>query len=59
MKGKELIEKLKNYDDFDIEFIFTDGYSHNGFPNERVFNNIEVAYVGHSEKVVVLSGNET
>lgn len=56
MKVSELIEKLSPYEDFDEEFVFTDGYSK--FPNVRSFAVEEVADIGHSDKVVLLSGEE-
>lgn len=56
MKGKELAELAMQYPDFDFEFCFTDGG--NKWPNIRKFNQLELADVGHSDKVVVLSGEE-
>lgn len=56
MKVKELIEKLKNYEDFHVEFHFTDGYSI--FPNIRKFSIEEICDIGHSDKVVILDGKE-
>jgi len=56
MKGKELIEELKGYEDFDIEFSFTDGC--NPFPNIRRFINMDIGDIGHSDKVVILDGDE-
>lgn len=56
MKVSELIEKLSPYEDFDVEFVFTDGYSK--FPNVRSFAVEGVADIGHSDKVVLLSGEE-
>ena len=56
MKAKELIEKLKNYEDFDIEFHFTDGFSR--FPNIRRFSVDCVEDLGHSDKVIIISGEE-
>ncbi len=56
MKVSELIEKLSPYMEFDVEFVFTDGYSK--FPNVRSFAVKEVADIGHSDKVVLLSGEE-
>lgn len=56
MKAKELIEKLKNYEDFDIEFHFTDGFSR--FPNIRRFSVDCVEDIGHSDKVIIISGEE-
>jgi hypothetical protein len=56
VKGKELQKICEQYPDFDFEFSFTDGYSK--FPNIRSFNNLELCDVGHSDKVVVLNGEE-
>jgi len=55
MKGKELIEQLKGYEDFDIEFSFADytfGY------NIRTFESITISDIGYSSKVVKLDGDE-
>ena len=57
MKGKELAKICKNYADFEIEFIFTDG-DNGKFLNIRSFKNIEVCDIGHSDKVVLLTGEE-
>ena len=57
MKGKELAEICKNYADSEIEFIFTDG-DNGKFLNIRSFKNIEVCDIGHSDKVVLLTGEE-
>ena len=56
MKGKELSELAMQYPDFEFEFVFVDGFGK--FPNVRSFNNLELADVGHSDKVVLLSGDE-
>ena len=56
MKGRELKKLCEQYEDFDFEFSFTDGYSK--FPNVRTFKNLELCDVGHSDKVVVLEGDE-
>ena len=56
MKGKDLAELAMRYYDFDFEFSFTDGY--NKFPNVRRFNKLELCDIGHSDKVVILSGEE-
>lgn len=59
MKGKELIEKLKDYTDFDIEFIFSEPPT-NGcyFPTIRRFKDLDIEAYRHTNKVVVLSGEE-
>ena len=56
MKVSELLDKLSPYEDFEVEFVFTDGYSK--FPNVRSFNVEEITDIGHSDKVVLLSGEE-
>lgn len=56
MTGKELKELCEQYPDFVFEFVFTDGYSK--FPNVRTFKNLELADVGHSSCIVLLSGEE-
>lgn len=57
MKGKELAELAKQYEDFDFEFSFTDG--NNGrFINVRHFEKVELCDIGHSDKVVILTGEE-
>lgn len=56
MKGKDLINLAEEYPDFEFEFRFTDGYSN--FPNVRSFNHLELCDVGHSDKVVILTGDE-
>lgn len=60
MKAVELANELLKYPDFDLEFIFTDGCSElpPHFPNMRKFNSIEVADIGHSSKLLLLSGEE-
>lgn len=59
MQVKDLIKKLESYRDFDLEFQFTDGYEPNyGFPIIRVFQNIDVDDIGHSDKIVLISGEE-
>jgi len=59
MKGKELIEKLKGYEDFDIEFSFMEEDINNerGY-TLRKFENITIDDVGHSSKIIKLGGEE-
>ena len=54
MKVSELIEKLSPYEEFEVEFVFTDGYSK--FPNVRSFAVEGIADIGHSDKVLPESG---
>ena len=56
MKAKELIAILKQNPDFDVVVTICDGGDK--FPNMRTFENIELADVGHSSKVIVLTGDE-
>ena len=56
MKGKELIEQLKGYEDFDIEFSFSE-CNNNGY-NLRTFENITIGDIGHSSKTIKLDGEE-
>lgn len=57
MKGKELEKICKEYPDFDFQFIFLDG-DNGKFLNIRSFSELEIADIGHSDKVVLLSGKE-
>lgn len=58
MKAKELIGKLKGYDDFDIEFVFSEKMK-GEWPTYRVFGNVEIADIGHSDKIIRITGNES
>lgn len=59
MKSKDLIEKLKEYEDFDVEFVFSEKPQEGDhFLTVRVFGNIDICDVGHNSKVVRLSGDE-
>ena len=59
MKGKELAEIAKQYEDFEFEFVFTEEpQPGDRFLNVRSFNNLEVEDIGHSAKVVLLGGDE-
>lgn len=59
MLGSELKKLCDEYPDFDFQFGFIEdlkaGYI---FPNNRTFEKLELADVGYSDKVVVLSGEE-
>lgn len=57
MTGKELKQLAEEYPDFEFQFTFTDGY--NRFPNVRNFENLKLCDIGHSDKVVILTGSET
>lgn len=56
MTGDEIIKLAKMYPDYDFGFVFTDESSK--FLNVRVFENLELADVGYSDKVVLLTGEE-
>ena len=56
MTTDDLKKICEEYPNFEIEFKFTDGYSK--FPNIRDFKNIEIADIGHSDKVIILTGDE-
>lgn len=56
MSGEELKKLGEEYPDFEFKFSFSDGGDK--WPNVRSFDNIELADVGHSNKVVILSGEE-
>ena len=56
MKAKELIAILEKNPDFDVQVTICDGGEK--FPNMRTFENIELADVGYSSKVIVLTGDE-
>jgi hypothetical protein len=59
MKGKELAELAMKYEDFDFEFRFTEEpQAGDRFLNVRSFEKLELCDVGHSSKVVILSGEE-
>ena len=63
MKAKELAEELLKYPDFDVEFTawekITNNESEGGsYPFLIKFNNIEVCDIGHSDKVIALTGKE-
>lgn len=56
MTGKELKDLCDQFPDFEFEFRFTDDCS--VFPNIRTFNSLELCDIGHSDKVVVITGEE-
>lgn len=63
MKAKELAEELLKHPDFDVEFIawanITNEESEGGsYPYLSRFNNIELGGIGHSDKVIILTGKE-
>lgn len=59
MKGKELAELAAKYEDFDFEFSFTEEPQiGDRFLNVRRFKKLGLCDIGHSGKVVILSGEE-
>ena len=58
MKASELAEELVRCGDFDVEFSFSelDGSDY-GLAIRR-FKGISICDIGHSDKVVILSGKE-
>lgn len=55
MKVKDLIEKLKNYEDFELEAVFVNNANPNGkFMDLSTFKVIDIADIGYSDKVIVL-----
>lgn len=60
MKGKDIIKIIQehNLDNFDLEFVFTDGYSQKGFPNIRTFSIDDLCDICYSEKEVSFDGKE-
>lgn len=55
MKVKDLIEKLKNYEDYDVEAAYSDYEEGNRFLDIYFYKVDGIADVSHSDKVVVLS----
>lgn len=58
MKVKDLINELKNLEDFDVEFHFDDRLMSDEPFNFRKFSNINIDDISYSDKVVVLGGDE-
>lgn len=60
MKGKDIIKIIqeRNLEDFDLEFVFTDGFCKSGFPNIRTFNIDELCDIGYSSDEVSFVGEE-
>lgn len=56
IKGRDILNLAEEYIDFDFEFRYTDGCSK--FPNVRTFFRLELCDIGHSDKIVVLTGEE-
>ncbi len=56
MTAQELIEFLQKHPDFKVEFIFADNKDE--VLNYRTFTNLDIADVGYSSKVILLTGDE-
>ena len=56
MTAQELIKFLEAHPDFEVQFCFSD--KSEKMMNLRSFKNLEVADVGHSSKVIILTGDE-
>lgn len=56
MRVKDLINKLSKYEDFELEFVFVDALQERY--TVRSFKIDEIADIGHSDKVILLSGKE-
>lgn len=55
MKAKDLIEKLKGYEDFDVEAIYVDDSKPTDkFLSVHSFRVVDIADIGHSDKVILL-----
>ncbi len=57
MKAKELAEQLLKNPDFDVVFNTIDNEGSFGF-NVRQFKNIDITDIGHSDKTIILGGEE-
>lgn len=56
MRVKDLINKLSKYEDFELEFVFVDALQE--CYTLRSFKVDEITDIGHSDKVILLSGKE-
>ena len=56
MRVKDLINKLSKYEDFELEFVFVDALQERY--TLRSFKIDEITDIGHSDKVILLSGKE-
>ncbi len=55
MKVQDLIERLKGYEDFELEAVFVNNANPNGkFMDLSTFKVIDIADIGYSDKVIVL-----
>lgn len=52
---KDLIEKLKGYEDFEVEAVYAEeSKPTDKFLNIHSFRVVDIADIGHSEKVILL-----
>ena len=58
MNVKELVKQLKGYEDFEIQFSFSECDDNGWGYNLRTFENVTIADVGHSSKIIKLDGEE-
>lgn len=56
MKCGDLIRRLERFKDFDIEIVISDITDDK--LNVRTFKDVDIADIGYSDKVVLLSGDE-
>ena len=55
VKVQDLIERLKGYEDFELEAVFVNNANPNGkFMDLSTFKVIDIADIGYSDKVIVL-----
>jgi hypothetical protein len=55
VKVQDLIERLKGYEDFELEAVFVNNSNPNGkFMDLSTFKVIDIADIGYSDKVIVL-----
>ena len=55
VKVQDLIERLKGYEDFELEAVFVNNSNLNGkFMDLSTFKVIDIADIGYSDKVIVL-----
>ena len=58
MKAKELAEALLRNPDFEVKFCFSEINDSSYGMSVRSFENVEIADIGWSDKIIVLSGDE-
>lgn len=67
MKAKELVEKLLQNPDFDVEFLFTTYYETEKWTDNGIikiqtgkqvdkYKNVDIADIGYSDRVIILTG---